>query len=115
MRYAEYGVTDNGYYVHAIGGPGEIWGLDNRIEDDDDQRFEHIPPSGYPAGAVAIIDMEGGPRTRCLAIFEDGTEPPAGGAEIAAADVPALLVADYGWPAGTVLDAGGMPARPRAL
>jgi hypothetical protein len=115
LHYVEYQLTDHGFHVAALDGPGEIYGLDNRVVDDDgyedDQRFWHIPVEGYPDGALCCLDAPGLKKTKTLAIFEDGTELPQGGTEIPAAEVVALLEADYGWPAGSRL-VGGMPMGP---
>lgn len=112
MRYREYVLTDRGYYVAALEGPGEIWGLDNMVVDGDDQRFHHLAYSGYPDGGLMAIDRPD--KSRCLAVFPDGATLPAGGMEILAADVVALLVADYGWPESTTL-VDGLPVWPREL
>lgn len=109
MKYAQYTLADLGYHVAALGGPGEIWGLDNMVVDDDDQRFWHLGVSGYPDGAQALFEHPG--KSRCLAVFEDGVTPPEGGMPVPAEDVPELLMADYGWPAGTLL-VEGMPTWP---
>lgn len=116
MKFAEYPLTDHGFYVEALGGPGEIWGLDNmRTTDEDgfedDQRFRHLGVSGAPEGALRCIDAPRLTKTKTLAIFEDGAELPQGGTEIAAADVVALLEAEYGWPEGSRL-VDGMPTGP---
>jgi hypothetical protein len=115
MQYAEYILTEQGYYVVALDGPGEIWGLDNMLTEEDDQRFYPLPVQGYPSGALLCIDAPGPKRTKTLAVFADGVTLPAGGTEIPAADVVELLVADYGWPEGTSL-VDGVPVGPeRAL
>ena len=115
MRYGEYPLIDQGFHVNALGGPGEIYGLDNRVVDDDgyedDQRFWHIPVEGYPEGALCCYEVPGQVKTKTLAIFEYGVQLPEGGTEIAAADVVALLEAEYGWPAGSRL-VDGMPMGP---
>jgi len=111
MQYAEYPLTDHGFFVHALVGPGEIWGLDNRVEDDDDQRFHHLGVDGHPSGAVMVIDVPGLLKTKTLALFPDGATLPEGGTEIPAAAVVDLLVAEYGWPVGTTL-VDGIPYEP---
>ena len=108
-------LVDNGYFVEALDGPGEIWGLDNTVQDDDDQRFRHLGVSGAPEGALRCIDAPGLTKTKTLAIFEDGVQLPEGGTEIPASVVVDLLVDEYGWPAGSRL-VDGMPMGPeRAL
>lgn len=114
MQFAEYPLIDHGFYVEALGGPGEIWGLDNMLTDDDDQRFRHLGVSGAPEGALRCIDAPGLTKTKTLAIFEDGAPLPAGGTEIPAADVVALLEAEYGWPTGSRL-VDGMPMGPERV
>jgi len=115
MQYAEYALTDKGYLVETLGGPGEIFGLDNRVVDEDgfedDQRFLHLGVEGYPAGALVCYDAPGSVKTKTLAIFEDGVTLPEGGTDIPAADVVALLVAEYGWPEGATL-VGGLLVTP---
>lgn len=111
MQYAEYILTDHGFYVHAQVGPGEIWGLDNRVEDGDDQRFEHLGVDGHPEGALMVIDVPGLVKTKTLALYPDGATLPEGGTEILAADVLPLLLAEYGWPEGTTL-VDGIPYEP---
>lgn len=110
-KFAEYPLTDHGFYVVALDGPGEIWGLDNTVQDDDDQRFRHLGVSGAPEGALLCIDAPGLTKTKTLAIFEDGAPMPDGGTEIPAANVVDLLVSEYGWPAGSRL-VDGMPMGP---
>ncbi len=113
MKYAQYTLTDLGYHVAALGGPGEIWGLDNMVVDDEDQRFWHLGVSGYPGGARALFERPD--KSRCLAVFADGVTLPQGGTPVPTEDVPGLLMVDYGWPAGTLL-VEGMPTQPeRAL
>jgi hypothetical protein len=115
MRYIEYKLTDRGYHVAALDGPGEIFGLDNRIVDDDgfedDQRFWHLGIDGYPQGALCCLDAPGQMKTKTLAIFADGVTPPTGGTEILVANLVVLLVAEYGWPEGSRL-VDGMPTGP---
>lgn len=115
LRYIEYTLADNGFYVAALGGVGEIWGLDNRLVDEDgfedDQRFWHLGKT--PDLSTATVCYETPDQAKALAIYPDGAQTPEGGTEIAAADVPTLLMsAAYGWPVGTTLDAAGMPQRP---
>ena len=112
MNYAEYPLMDRGFHVEALGGPGDIEGLTNMVVDGDDQRFWHLGIEGYPQGALCCLDAPGQVKTKTLAIFEDGAELPEGGTEIAAADVVALLVSEYGWPEGTQL-VDGVPVAPR--
>lgn len=119
MKYAKYSLTDLGFYVVAISGPGEIFGLDNRLVDDDgfedDQRFRHLGTVGYPGGALCCLDALGQGKTmKTLAVFADGAELPEGGTEILAADVVDLLVAEYGWPEGTTL-MDGLPVAPERV
>ncbi len=114
MRYIECALTDLGYHVFAIDGPGEIWGLDNIADEFGDRRFEALPATGYPANALMCIDAPGDIKTKTMAILPDGAEPPEGGTEIAAADVVDLLLAEYGWPEGTTLVAGVPVAPERA-
>lgn len=109
MRYYEHPLTDLGYHVAALAGPGEIWGLDNMVVDGDDQRFWHLGYSGYPAGAVCYIDTPD--KYKALAVTPDGASLPESSTEIPAADVVDLLVAEYGWPEGTRL-VDGMPTWP---
>ncbi len=105
MKYAQYTLTDLGYRapVAGIDPLPEIWGLSNR----DEERFEHKGFAGYPATHVWMTEHGG----RVLAAFEG--EPDAGGTEIAAADVVALLEAEYGWPQGSRL-VDGIPTGPEA-
>lgn len=115
MRYVEYLLVDRGFFVTALGGVGEVWGLDNRVTDEegfeDDQTFRHLGVDGYPDGRLFSVDRPGQAKTKCLAFFADDAEPPQGGTEILAADVVALLVAEYGWPVGTTM-VDGMPVAP---
>jgi hypothetical protein len=101
MIYAQYTLTDLGYRAPLAGIDPlpEIWGLSNR----DEEVFEHKGYQGYPDSHVWMAEHEG----RVLAAF-DG-ELDAGGTPVPAEDVPALLIADYGWPAGTTLGADGLP------
>jgi len=107
MKYAEYTLTDLGFYVVALGGPGEIWGLDNMMVDDDDQRFRHLGYTGYPEGQVMLCERPD--KTKCFAAF--ASTAPTGGTAILAANVVSLLVSDYGWPVGTTL-VDGLPMLP---
>jgi hypothetical protein len=105
MKYSEFDLTDLGY-VDGEGAPlASIAGRDNAVEP-----FRHRGYVGYPDGRIAAYDRAD--KRACLAVFAAGAEPPAGGTEIAAADVPALLIASYGWPAGTTLGQDGLPAAP---
>ena len=107
MQYAEYPLADRGF-VDGAGNPlSSIIGRDNTT-----QPFRHLGYAGYPAGALWCIDAPGDIKTKTLAIFDDGVTMPEGGTEIPAAAVVALLVAEYGWPVGTTLDANGMPQAP---
>ncbi|PKN07947.1 MAG: hypothetical protein CVU73_11155 [Deltaproteobacteria bacterium HGW-Deltaproteobacteria-8] len=115
MKYAEYSLTDLGYHLAALDGPGEIFGLDNRVVDEDgfedDQRFWHLGVTGHPEGAALILERPD--KSRCLAVFADGVTLPPGGTEILAAEVVDLLEAEYGWPQGTRL-VDGLPTGPEA-
>lgn len=111
MRYIEYALTDLGYHVAALDGPGEIWGLDNRVEDGDDQRFWHLGIVPVLTAAVVCYEKPGTAKTKALAVFADGVTPPEGGTEILADDVVALLESDYDWPAGSRL-VSGIPMGP---
>lgn len=115
MIYVECPLVDNGFYVYAIEGPGEIWGLDNINDEYGDRRFAALPPTGYPEGAVMCLDApldKQGRKTKTLAILPDGAALPEGGTEILAVDVVAMLVSEYGWPEGTTL-VEGLPVAPR--
>lgn len=107
MQYIEYPLTDLGYYVDALGGPGDITGLSNQGS----ETFHHLGVVGAPIGAVMYIDTLGA-KTKTLAIFEDGASIPGGGTAVLSKDVADLLVSDYGWPAGTSLGVGGLPVQP---
>ena len=109
MRYLECDLMDRGYVDVQGALLQSIDGLTNV----GDESFRHLGYSGYPANALA--QWERPDKSRCVAVFADGEELPEGGTEIAAADMVALLVADYGWPAGSRL-VDGMPMGPdRAL
>lgn len=110
MNYVAYQLTDLGYATMDGTPLPDIWGLDNRVEDDIDLRFQHLGYDGYPEGARCCIDAPD--KTRTLAVIADEVTPPDGGTEVAAADVPALLMAEFGWPEGTTLDGDGMPVAP---
>ena len=101
MIYTQYTLTDLGYRapVAGIDPLPEIWGLSNR----DEERFEHKGFQGYPQTHAWMAEHDG----RVLAAFE--AEQDAGGVPVPAEDVPSLLMADYGWPAGTALGADGLP------
>jgi len=103
MKYAQYTLTDLGYRapVAGIDPLPEIWGLSNK----DEERFEHKGFAGYPTTHVWMAEHGG----RVLAAFE--AEPDAGGTPVPAEDVPALLMADYGWPEGSRL-VDGIPTWP---
>jgi hypothetical protein len=105
MRYAEYFLIDLGY-VDGNGEPlASIEGRDNAVEP-----FRHLGYVGYPDGRIAAYDRAD--KSACLAVFAAGAATSAGGTEIAAADVAALLIASYGWPMGTTLGEDGLPAAP---
>jgi hypothetical protein len=105
MQYAEYALTDLGY-VDGEGAPlASIDGRDNAVAP-----FRHLGYVGYPDGRIAAYDRAD--KSVCLAVFATGETLPAGGTEIVAADVPALLIARYGWPTGTTLGQDGLPAAP---
>jgi hypothetical protein len=107
MQYAICTLNDLGF-VDGNGKPlASIDGRDNRTEP-----FRHLGVAGYPESAVLCIDQPGEAKTTTLAILPDGAGLPENGKEIAAADVRALLVASYGFPAGTTLGLDGLPAMP---
>jgi len=105
MQYAEFALTDLGY-VDGEGAPlASIEGRDNAVEP-----FCHRGYVGYPDGRIAAYDRAD--KSACLAVFAAGETLPAGGTEIAPADVVTLLESDYGWPQGTTLGQDGLPAAP---
>lgn len=122
MNYGEYIITDNrfGLVSGDVSPLGEIWGLSNMkgvdpdTGEDYDERFIHLGYTGYPDGAAWIVERrdESGQPVQVLAAF-DGTAP-AGGTAVAEEDVPALLVSDYGWPEGVVLQGAALPVVPEA-
>ena len=103
MNYAEYPLTDRGYEAPnaSLNPVADIWGLDNVK----DEIFVHKGITGYPANAVTCFDAPGGSKT--LAVFDGPIAD--GGTEIGEGDLVALLVADYGWPAGMYIDNSGLP------
>jgi len=117
MIYADYDIIDLGYALVSgdVAPLGEIWGLSNRLITDPetgevyDERFVHQGYAGYPVGARWLTELRNGADqpVRALAAFDDAPAP--GGTPVPAEDVPALLTADYGWPAGTALGADGLP------
>jgi len=117
MIYAEYDIIDLGYALVSgdVAPLGEIWGLSNRVINDPetgevyDERFVHQGYEGYPAGAAWLTEQRNGADqpVRVLAAFD--SEPDAGGTPVPAEGVPALLMADYGWPDGTTLGEDGLP------
>jgi hypothetical protein len=114
MQYRDYILTDLGFFDPETGEHrNSIEGLDNQTPG---QLFRHAGIEGQPSNALRIIDIPGeSPKTKCLGLIADDATPDAGGTEIAAADVPALLVAEYGWPEGTALGEDGMPVWPATL
>lgn len=102
MQYAIYALIDHGYVNADTGEVLEsIAGLDNQTV-----RIAHQGMTGYPSTGTILADN----GAACLAAF-DG-DPDDGGTAVAEADVPVLLVADYGWPEGTEMGADGLPVAP---
>lgn len=113
MLFFKYPLTNRGYETLDGWLLPDIFGLDNlppQDGDDIDLRFVHRGWAGYPDGAVLTFDSAN--HTETLAVFEDGSTVPDGGAEVATADVCALFMAEYGWRSGTVMGEDGMPVEP---
>ncbi|MGE4292484.1 MAG: hypothetical protein AB7E32_09770 [Desulfovibrio sp.] len=79
------------------------------------EEFTHLGYD-YPdlSGATVrlAVEADDGPTTdKRLLVAYEGAELTEGEA-VSAGNVPALLIADYGWPDGTTLGADGLPAAP---
>lgn len=103
MEYREYSLIDRGYRVENVPAPipsRSLTGLKNKSG----SRFSH-QGYAYPVGKYVIISEVPGKK---VLVRGAGLE---GGRVVPEKDVPALLMADYGWPDGTTMK-DGLPVRP---